>query len=1805
MTVGGSLIATSTAVTNFSNTTFSFIATSSATITGPTIFGDVNFNGEGGDWTITNDATTTDFLISNGSVTAPSNITVTGNFINNDTFDSNSGTLRIQNDNNDLLNYMSGIDTSGSGDGTGTVYPIVVLVNGNYMYVGRNGNGTACSQTAGSAEGCELQVYDISSSTNPVYVAGRDSDGSAGGSTFSVSVYSLAIKDNYMYVGGSSYDSVACSQTAGSAEGCELQVYDISSSTNPVYVAGRDNDGSDNGTSVGFVTVLDIEINGNYLYLARSSSNSGCTETIGSAYNCKLQIYDISSSTNPIFVGGMDGTGDVPGSSDLAFYDLLIIGDYMYVAKNYDNFGPACSATAGGAEDCELHIYDISSSTNPIFVTARDLDGTSSGNFIGTIYSLSYSGDYLYAGSDGGVLIFNISSSTNPVYIDLLDVQSTVEDVKTVGNYLWVTLRNFGNANPCLQTSNVLAVGCELQVYDISSSTNPLYILGYDTSGSSYGSSLGTYYIDSFEIVNDHLYLAKRGDSTTCSDNVGEAIGCEFMILEADFSGVISGNLIGDNTLNNIFIEGIGSMADSASTTNFTVNTNSTSTIAGDLSVFGDYVNNGQVTFVEQNNLYLGSNSAQSLSGNLSQESALPRIVFYGSGNKTISSVASTTSVFVDSGSSVSTNYPLSTVQGITNNGTFSTTEDLFAVNEYVNTGDFNNTGNITEVKGYLSRYLKGVDASGSNDGVANNGIYDSVVVGDFLFIGKQGNTTACSQTAGSAIGCELQVYDISSSTNPVYVAGRDGDGSSDGTGGSYVYSLAVKDTYLFIGKQGNTTACSQTAGSAIGCELQVYDISSSTNPVYVAGRDGDGSSSGVSGVTINNIFTTNNYLYIAKNSNTTACSQTAGSAIGCELQVYDISSSTNPIYVAGRDADGSDNGIVSSSILDLYVNSNYLYIGKQGNTTACSQTAGSAIGCELQVYDISSSTNPIYVAGRDADGSSDGTSTLNTYSLNGYSEALYLGRINNTTACSQTAGSAVGCELMVFDISSSTNPVFVKAFDSDGSGDGSTASAIEELTVNDRYLYVGKQSNTTACSQTAGSAIGCELQVYDISSSTNPTYIAGVDVGGTTYGTQNGPVVYAISATGTVLYIGKSSFSTACSQTAGSAIGCELMVFDTQAHVSGSLTNTNSFNHLTIKGKAVLEDNASTTNLTISTSSSLTAPSHLTISGDLTNNGTYNANSGLVTLAGTSQSLISSATTTFYQLKKSVTSADTLTFTNGGTYIIEDDLTLNGTTGNLLSLRSASTSGEWYIDSQGTTTISYLDVQDSNNINVTTISCLVGCVDGGNNTNWNMGSTTLSLDSTANHHFYVGQASTTLDQITITKSSSSTDVTAVNDIRINISTTTTDFVFDSSITTVTLSGTASGKASSTVTYEDGDATLVIDITSDFVNEDTLIIEGIKVGSFSTISTTSGQFTLHTNGTISGEPVYDTRSINITGDLLIAEHSEGQVNNLFDFQNESDEPFFTFSLSPNNENATITDIVLSLSGVQNIDTSEFSDFKLYQDVNNDSLLDGGDVLLDSAGIMTIEGQNGAITFSNDFLVTATADYFMTADTDAIDRGDAIIIDLLTNGISTLGQTSNYALVVNGAVDSTQHIRSGAGAGGSSSRIGGSAPAGVGTETGGGAGGGGGADEEEEGENIVSDPNFFRPTATGDVDNDWTNPENAYVSDGVYSTAATSNLRQSYNGFNFGIPSGNTIEGIAVKLDASGTTASGTIDVALSWDSGSSYTTAKATPTLSGSDIIYTVGGSSDKWGRSWTSSEFNGTNFRLRITAGTVINIAS
>ncbi|MEZ4195136.1 MAG: hypothetical protein R3B53_01930 [Candidatus Paceibacterota bacterium] len=116
---------------------------------------------------------------------------------------------------------------------------------------------------------------------------------------------------------------------------------------------------------------------------------------------------------------------------------------------------------------------------------------------------------------------------------------------------------------------------------------------------------------------------------------------------------------------------------------------------------------------------------------------------------------------------------------------------------------------------------------------------------------------------------------------------------------------------------------------------------------------------------------------------------------------VFDISSSTNPIYVAGRDASGDGSGISSLSFQFVTALSNYIYLGKQGNSTACSQTPGSATGCELMVFDISSSTNPTTSPGEMLQGMM-WVGSIQVRNISIFNNNLYVGKVS-VTACSQT----------------------------------------------------------------------------------------------------------------------------------------------------------------------------------------------------------------------------------------------------------------------------------------------------------------------------------------------------------------------------------------------------------------------------------------------------------------------------------------------------------------------------------------------------------------------------------------------------------------------------------------------------------------------------------------------------------------------------------------------------------------------------------------------------------------------------------
>ena len=129
---------------------------------------------------------------------------------------------------------------------------------------------------------------------------------------------------------------------------------------------------------------------------------------------------------------------------------------------------------------------------------------------------------------------------------------------------------------------------------------------------------------------------------------------------------------------------------------------------------------------------------------------------------------------------------------------------------------------------------------------------------------------------------------------------------------------------------------------------------------------------------------------------------------------------------------------------------------------------------------------------------------------------------------------------------------------------------------------------------------------------------------------------------------------------------------------------------------------------------------------------------------------------------------------------------------------------------------------------------------------------------------------------------------------------------------------------------------------------------------------------------------------------------------------------------------------------------------------------------------------------------------------------------------------------------------------------------------------------------LSDTGYKSATATGGTYNDWTNPTNAYTSNNQYASAVFSYVKQSYEDFDFGVPSGATINGIQIQVE--GYTSAPSL--------AAQYFTVYSTSEAEGKGKIWdlptsegtiTMGGSDDLWGTSWISSDFSDANFYFYI----------
>lgn len=119
---------------------------------------------------------------------------------------------------------------------------------------------------------------------------------------------------------------------------------------------------------------------------------------------------------------------------------------------------------------------------------------------------------------------------------------------------------------------------------------------------------------------------------------------------------------------------------------------------------------------------------------------------------------------------------------------------------------------------------------------------------------------------------------------------------------------------------------------------------------------------------------------------------------------------------------------------------------------------------------------------------------------------------------------------------------------------------------------------------------------------------------------------------------------------------------------------------------------------------------------------------------------------------------------------------------------------------------------------------------------------------------------------------------------------------------------------------------------------------------------------------------------------------------------------------------------------------------------------------------------------------------------------------------------------------------------------------------------------------------------------WTNPGNAISSNDIYAVFSTgpeggvSHYLKATN-FGFSIPTGSTINGILVEIEAKRPAGTAGFDNVRIVKGGTISATNKTSP-LTTTEEYRSVGGATDLWGETWTAADINATTFG--VVAGNI-----
>ena len=294
----------------------------------------------------------------------------------------------------------------------------------------------------------------------------------------------------------------------------------------------------------------------------------------------------------------------------------------------------------------------------------------------------------------------------------------------------------------------------------------------------------------------------------------------------------------------------------------------------------------------------------------------------------------------------------------------------------------------------------------------------------------------------------------------------------------------------------------------------------------------------------------------------------------------------------------------------------------------------------------------------------------------------------------------------------------------------------------------------------------------------------------------------------------------------------------------------------------------------------------------------------------------------------------------------------------------------------------------------------------------------------------YGGSASTT-GTITVTDVGGQI-ISTGNDLRIAIATSSINMLWDTTVTTPTFGGTASGSVDPTVSYEGGGSVMKIDVTTGFAAGDTLTIAGAKFTSFNTaISSTAGYLGIFTDGI--ADQTYNattTATAAIRGTLVLADHGSGQVGDQWDTQTPTTTTHFRYNLTASGEPIQVATTTFNLSSMSGVAAADLTNAELYVDYNANGIVDGADAVattttganLPPGDVSPILG-SGTIKFATStyYVVTGGKSYLLSLTASSLAAGDTMTVALTAANVTgATGTVSFQPITTSGSATNVTH-----------------------------------------------------------------------------------------------------------------------------------------------------------------------------------------